>query len=200
MTLEVWIMFGVLLVFAVPLALISIYQPQYRRIEDVALFSRSINIEDFARVTDPGEEWLLRSSSSRREFKIIQRQRIRLCAEYLSRVSHNGQVIQGWSQTEYSLLKSRLSNPCDERVLLLWQLVEAATEMRMYTLIARAKVGLWLLLRADLLPVRFIPQLCDVRNAAGVNLVSAYRELIALAKEISQLYDPHWSEKIASLL
>lgn len=200
MTLEVWIMFGVLLVFGVPLALMSVYQPQYRQIEDVALFSRSLNIEDFGRITDPGEEWLLRNSTSQREFKIMQRQRMRLCAEYLSRVLHNSQVIQGWSEADHNLFNSRRSNPFDERVYLLWQLAETATEVRMYALIGRAKVGLWLLLRTDLLPVSLIPQLRAIRTAAGVDLVSQYQQLIDLAKKISQFYGPEWSEKIASVL
>src|SRR5215467_11676991 len=106
MTFELWVAFGVLILFAIPLARVTVYQRRYGRIEDVELFARPINLEDFERVADPAEEWLLRYSMSSREFRALKRQRTRLCAEHLSRMAHNAEIIQGWSQTACSALRT----------------------------------------------------------------------------------------------
>jgi len=82
MSLELWIASGALLLFAIPLARVTIYQRRYSRIEDVELFVRPLNFENFERLTDPAEEWSLRRSISNREFKELKRQKIRLWAEH----------------------------------------------------------------------------------------------------------------------
>jgi hypothetical protein len=142
MTLELWIVLGGLALFAISLARITIYQRRYWRIEDVELFVRPLNVEDFQRVTDPAEEWSLRLSTSGREFKKLKRQKTRLCAEHLSRMAHNAEIIQGWSYAAHSVLSANLPNPADERTYLMFQISETATEIRVYTLIAQLQVGL----------------------------------------------------------
>jgi hypothetical protein len=204
MTLELWIAFGALLLFAVPLARVTIYRRRYSRIEDVELFVRPLNLEDFERITDPATEWALRSSTSSREFKELKRQKTRLCAEHLSRMAHNAEVIQGWSQTAHSMLANlsdpMLSNPMDERLSLMSQVAETATEIRIYTLIARFQVGLWLALRADLLPLWLMPRLRGIRNTAGSDILTTYQQLTSLTKSVSRFYGPECSERICSVL
>src|SRR6185437_5197910 len=80
MTLELWVIVGGLLLFAIALIHVTVYQRQYSRIEDVELFIRPLNTQDFQRITDPAEEWCLRRSTSSHEFKKLKRQKTRLCA------------------------------------------------------------------------------------------------------------------------
>ncbi len=199
MTLELWIAFGILLLFAVPLARVTVYRRRYSRIEDVELFVRPLNLEDFERVTDPAAEWVLRSSTSNREFKELKRQKTRLCAEHLSRMAHNAEVIQGWSQAAYTMLSESLPDS-DERLALVSQVSETATEIRIYALIARLQVGLWLALRADLLPPQLMPRLCGVRTTVGSDILSTYQQLTVLTKSVSRFYGPECSERICSVL
>src|SRR4029077_10864086 len=101
-------------------------QRRYSWIEDVELFVRPLNFENFERLTDPAEEWSLRRSISSREFKELKRQKIRFCAEHLSRMAHNAEIIQGWSHIEHTLLSAKVPNPSDERIRLIFQITEAA--------------------------------------------------------------------------
>jgi hypothetical protein len=200
MTLDLWLAFGALLLFAIPFARVTIYQRRYSRIEDVELFVRPLKIEDFERLTDPAEEWSLRSSTSSREFKELKRQKIRLCAEHLSRMAHNAEIIQGWSHTAHTFLKAKISDPYDERVCLMFQITETATEIRVYTFITRLQVGLWLVLRADLLPLWLMPQLRGIRTTAGADILATYQQLTSLTKTVSRIYGPECSERISSIL
>src|SRR6185312_16207854 len=119
MTFELWVIVGGLLLFAIAFVYLTVYQRQYSRIEDVELFIRPLNTEDFQRITDPAEEWRLRRSTSRQEFKKLKRQKTRLCAEHLSRMAHNAEVIQGWSYAEYAALNAKSVSPADEHTHLM---------------------------------------------------------------------------------
>jgi hypothetical protein len=200
MTFELWVIVGGLLLFAIAFAHVTVYQRQYSRIEDVELFIRPLNTEDFQRITDPAQEWDLRRSTLPQEFKKLKRQKTRLCAEHLSRMAHNAEVIQGWSYAEYAALNSKLTNPGDERTHLMFQISETATEIRIYTLIAQVKVGLWLALRADLLPLWLMPPLRGIRITAGIDILAVYHRLTELTKAVSHLYGPECSERISSIL
>src|SRR5262249_52689303 len=200
MTFDLWIACGCLVLIIVPLARFTIYRRQYKRIEDVVSFARRLSIEDFERIIDPAEEWLLRRSMSHREFRHLQRQRMRLCWEYLSRVSHNCELLQGWSLHDHAVSASKVSNPADEKTYLLWDLSRTATEVRAFALVIRLKIGIWLLLRADLLPVPCIPRLGKIRATAGLDLLTTYQQVTDLAKKISQFYGPEWAERINSAL
>ncbi len=200
MALELWIAIGVAVLFAIPVARVTIYRRQYSRIEDVELFVRPINIEDFERVTDPAEDWLLRSSTSDCEFKKLKRQKTRLCAEHLSRMAHNAEVIQGWSHAAHMVLSTNVSAPSDERASLMFQISETATEIRICTVLARVQVGLWLVLRADVLPLWLMPQLRGIRIIAGADILASYQNLIRLTKTVSRFYGPECSERISSVL
>jgi hypothetical protein len=200
MTVDLWIVCGAIALMGLPIARFTIYQRRYRRIDDVVSFARRLSIEDFERITDPAEEWLLRRSMSIPEFKGLQRQRMRLCAEYLSRVAHNGEIIQGWSYRDHTIALSRIRNPGDEKTYLLWELSRTATEVRVFALITRIKVAIWLLLRADLLPIRMIPQLDTIRTTAGFNLLTSYQTMTDLAKKVSHFYGPEWSDRMNGVL
>ena len=200
MTFELWVAFGVLILFAIPLARVTVYQRQYGRIEDVELFARPINLEDFERVTDPAGEWWLRSATSSWEFRALKRQKTRLCAEHLSRMAHNAEIIQGWSHAACSMLRAKGHDSADERVRLMIQIAETATEIRICTFVARLRVGMWLALRADLLPLWLMPPLRGLRTSAGADILTSYQHLTQLTKTVSQYYGPDCSERISNIL
>jgi hypothetical protein len=55
-------------------------------------------------------------------------------------------------------------------------------------------------LRADLLPIRMIPQLDTIRTTAGFNLLISYQTMTDLAKRVSQFYGPEWSDRMNGVL
>ncbi len=199
MTVQLWIACGVLISMIIA-ARVTIYRRRYRHISDVATFARRLAIDDFERITDPAEEWVMRASLAGPEFRQFQRQRMCLCAEYLARVAHNAEVVQGWSNHEHSESMSRLRNPADKKTYLLWELAKTATEIRLYTLVMRLEVGLWLVLRLDLLPLPLVPRLDRIRTVAGRDLMVAYRTMVDLAKQVSQFYGSDWAEKMDTAL
>lgn len=200
MTLDLWIICAVGFLILVPLARFTIYRPQFNGIEDVVSFARKLNVEDFERITDPAEEWFLRRSTSRREFRQIQRKKMRLCAEYLSRVSHNGELLQGWGYHDHAISALKTVTPADEKTYLLRQLSETATEVRIFAVVRRMKLKIWLLARADLLPAPLIPTLGPIRKTDGVDLLVAYQRMIDLAKRLSEFYGPDWAERMEAVL
>ena len=176
-----------------------VLKSRYSGIEAAVLFMRRLDIFDFEQILDPAAEWSLRRVRER-EFRRLQRQRMRLCAEYLARVAHNAEVVQGWSNRDHSEAYERQRNPADEKTYLLWQLAKTATEVRLFALITRLEVGVWLLLRLDLLPLSLVPRLDKVRTMGGADLLITYRNMIDLAKTVSHYYGPDWSEKLNASL
>lgn len=199
MSIELWIVCGVVVLMAIP-AVRVIRPRRYRRIEDIVTFGRRLSIDDFERITDPAEEWVMRASLAGREFRELQRQRMRLCAEYLARVAHNAEVVQGWSNHEHSESMSRLRNPADPKTYLLWDLAKLATEIRIYTLVMRMELGFWLFLRLEFLPPALVPRLDRMRTVGGHDFLVVYKTMVDLAKEVSQFYGPDWAEKIGAAL
>jgi len=200
MSFDVWIALAALALALAMAVRFTVYKSGYSGIEDAVLFARQLPITDFEQVTDPAVEWSLRTSVSAREFKRLQRQRMRLCAEYLGRAVHNCEVVQGWSYSDHSLSLARRRNPEDEKTYLLGELSKAATEVRLFAAITRLRVGVWLLLRVDLLPSSLIPRLDTIRTVAGIDLLPAYQNMVDLAKRVSQFYGPDWVERINAAL
>jgi hypothetical protein len=114
-------------------------------------------------------------------------------------MAHNAEVIQGWSQAAHAMLSESIPDS-DERVVLMSQVSETATEIRIYSLIARMQVGLWLALRADLLPLGLMPRLLRVRTTAGSDILTTYQQLTSLTKSVSRFYGPECSERICNVL
>jgi hypothetical protein len=115
-------------------------------------------------------------------------------------MAHNAEIIQGWSYAAHSVLSANVPNPADEQTYLMFQISETATEIRVYTLIAQLQVGLWLALRADLLPLWLMPRLRSIRTTAGVDILTTYQRLTDLTKTVSRFYGPECSERISSVL
>lgn len=200
MSFDVWIALAALALALVMAVRFTVYKSGYSGIEDAVLFGRQLPISDFEQIIDPAVEWSLKSSVSAREFSRLQRQRMRLCAEYLGRAVHNCEIVQGWSYSDHSLSLARRGNPADEKTHLLGELSKAATEARLFAAITRLKVGFWLLLRLDLLPSSLIPRLDTIRTMAGLDLLASYQNMVDLAKKVSQFYGPDWVEKISAAL
>ena len=89
-----------LIVFVAALSAVMIFlvagrrhRAQLRSIEDFRARWQKVDIEAFANLVDPSEERFLQENLPPREFRTIQRQRLRAAWEYLARVGQNAQLM-----------------------------------------------------------------------------------------------------------
>jgi len=87
-----------LIAFAIiALFLVTFWSARGRRLgsDEVELTRqiRPVDLEAFRNLTDPTEEQFLREHLSEREFRTIQRERLRAAVEYVGGVSHNAGIL-----------------------------------------------------------------------------------------------------------
>ncbi len=93
----------------------------------------TVDLEAFCNLVDPAEEQYLREHLPATEFRCIQRQRLRAALDYIGGVSHNAAILLHVGQA------ARLSP--DPRVAeAARQLVDDAVRLRLYALVAAAKL------------------------------------------------------------
>jgi hypothetical protein len=93
----------------------------------------AVDLDAFRNLVDPDEEQYLREHLPPAEFRSIQRQRLRAALDYVAGVSHNAEILLHFGQA------ARLSP--DPRVAeAARQLVDDAVRLRLYALVAAAKL------------------------------------------------------------
>src|SRR5262249_33916914 len=117
-----------------------------RTIDDVTPFLRPAEASEFETLLDPVQEVNVRFLLSSLEFIAWQRKRFHLVREYLLRMSHNALVLIEWGNMEAAELETQGSQASQERLLLAQELVKAATEFRIYSVVALVTLKFWLLL------------------------------------------------------
>src|SRR6476661_10078136 len=145
--------FDLIIIFLVSIALlVAIYTViQFRgkfptrTLEDVTPFLRPAESQEIEALLDPGQETTFRLRMSPNEFAGWQRKRIHLMREYLLRMSHNALVLIEWGNMEAGDGDGEQLR-CSPRQLLAREMVQAATEFRLYSMLALAKLTFWLIL------------------------------------------------------
>jgi hypothetical protein len=191
---------GILLLFAVYIAFQYLVKFPKRTIDDVMPFLRPAEAQELESLLDPGVEASFRLRMSSQEFADWQRKRIHLMREYLLRMSHNSLVLIEWGNME--AMKNEGSDPvqCGEKQLLAQELVQAATEFRLYSMLALAKLTLWIVLPQ---PFKFLlssPSLPALRNVFGIDALGAYSRLKSAASGLSLAYDLNFHKELIGRL
>ena len=194
------VLVGILLLFAVYTAFQFLGKFPKRTIDDVTPFLRPAEPQEIESLLDPGQETTFRLRMAPQEFADWQRKRIHLMREYLLRMSHNALVLIEWGNMETLKDQERESTPCRERELLAQELVQAATEFRLYSMLALAKLTLWLLLPS---PFKFLlpsPSLPSLRQIFGIDALGSYQRLRAAASGLSMAYDNNFHNELVARL
>jgi hypothetical protein len=182
--LIVILLVGTLLLFAGYTAYQVLGRFPKRTSDDVAPFLRPAEPQELESLLDPGQETTFRLRMSQQEFTAWQRKRIHLMREYLLRMSHNALVLIEWGNMEAGDGDCEQLR-CSQKQLLARELVQAATEFRLYSMLALAKLTLWLTLP---FPFKFLfpsPSLPSLRNVFGINALGSYQRLKAAASGLS---------------
>jgi hypothetical protein len=188
---------GILLLFAIYTAIQFLGKHPKRTIDDVTPFLRTATPQELESLLDPAQEANFRLRMSPVEFTDWQRRRIHLMREYLLRMSHNALVLIEWGNME--ALKNE-GQSAASRQLLAQELVQAATEFRLYSFLALAKLKLWLVLP---FPFKFLlpaPSLPSLRNLFGIDAVGSYQRLKTAASGLSLAYNNHFHNELIEAL
>lgn len=171
-----------------------------RTIDDVTPFLRPAEAHEFEALLDPALEVNFRLRLAPDEFGSWQRKRLHLIREYLLRMSHNALVLIEWGNMEMAEQEGKEYQQCRERELLARELVQAATEFRLYSVLALAKIRFWLVVPSSLTFLISPPSLTRLRNVFGIGAISAYARLKTAAGDLSQLHSGNFQQDLLARL
>jgi hypothetical protein len=150
-----------------------------QQLDDLAARTRPVDLEAFRNLVDPGEEDFLHSNLLPRQFRAVQRERMRAALEYVQNASHNAAFLLRMGE-------SAARNPEPRIAQAGRQLIDSALRLRAYALLSAAK-----------LYVRIIfPQ---ARLSYG-RLADNYQHLSALASQLTLMQHPAQAARLSTLL
>ncbi|HKW19550.1 MAG TPA: hypothetical protein VJO35_18720 [Terriglobales bacterium] len=169
-------------------------------LDQVIRFARKLDTSELSRLFDADEEWGMRTLCSEKEFRRLQRERMRLAFEYVQRIGHNAELIQTWAATLYEEIRLKPRDEITEQDYLVWQLLELAGELRVYHLCAMVRIRIWLLLYAHRWPRPWMPRVAVLGKDNTFDVVSEYGRLIELSGCLSRTYGDHYCRELLSAL
>ena len=150
-----------------------------QRLDDLAGRTRPVDLEAFRNLVDPGEEDYLHSNLSSRQFRAVQRERMRAALEYVRNAAHNAAFLLRMGEAATQNVDPRIAQAGS-------QLVDSALRLRAYALLCAAK-----------LYVRMVfPQ---ARLSYG-RLADNYQHLSALAGQLTLMQHPTQAARLSTLL
>jgi hypothetical protein len=174
----------ILVLVALALLLLLLYMEgghnsSVKSLEDLAGHTRPVDIEAFRILMDPREEEYLRVNLLPREFRAIQRERLRAATEYIRNTAHNAAFLLR--------LGEAAARSADPRVALAGrQLIDSAVRLRAYALLSVAKLYLRIALP-------------EARLSYG-QLADNYQHLSGLAGQLVLMQQPTQAARLSALL
>lgn len=170
-----------------------------RTIDDVTPFLRPSEAHEFESLLDPAQEINFRLRLSPAEFAGWQRKRFHLMREYLLRMSHNALVLIEWGNMEAFEAEKSSGAELTQKQQLAQELVQAATEFRLYSLLALFKLKLWMLLPSFCF-LGQVPSLPRLRNVFGISALSSYSRLKTAAGSLGLAYSNNFQQDLLARL
>ena len=190
---------GILLLFAIYTAIQFRGKYPKRTIEDVTPFLRPAEHDELESLLDPAQETNFRVRMSPQEFADWQCRRIHLLREYLLRMSHNSLVLIEWGNME-AVETGNDAEAFRQRQLMAKELVQAATEFRLYSMLALVKLKLWLVLPSPFSLLLPSPSLPSMRHVFGIDALGSYQRLKTAASGLSMVHGLQFHEELLQRL
>jgi hypothetical protein len=131
--------------------------------------TRAVDIDAFRNLVDPDEERYLRRQLSAREFRSIHRERMMAATEYVRTASHNAMILM-------RLGEATRRHPDPEIARTGQELVNNATQLRLYSLLAMAKL---------------YTVICFPNAALSLGaMADRYERVSSLAARVGRMQDP----------
>lgn len=148
-------------------------------VDDLAGRTRPVDLEAFRNLVDPKEEDFLRANLLPREFRAIQRERIRSTMDYIRNTTHNAACLLR--------LGEAATRSADPRVAQAGrQLIDSALRLRAYALLSIARLYLRMVLP-------------EARLSFG-KLADNYQHVSVLAGQLALLEHPTRVGRLSALL
>jgi hypothetical protein len=148
-------------------------------LDDLVGRTRPVDIDAFRNLIDPAEEAFLRESLPVREFRAIQRERLRAALEYVGRAAHNAAILVRLGEVARLSLDPKIAEAGQ-------QLLDTALRLRLYALLATLKLYLGIALPGAHL-------------SAG-RLVDNYQHLSSLAGHLAFMQHPARASRLPAIL
>jgi hypothetical protein len=179
MILSFTLIFAALAILLLLLCLEGGHHSSLGRLDDLAGCTRPVDLEAFRNLVDPGEEDFLHSSLLPRQFRAVQRERMRAALEYVQNTAHNAGFLLRMGEAARRSSDPRIAQAGR-------QLIDSALRLRAYALLSAAK-----------LYVRIV--FPGARLSYG-QLADSYQHLSALASQLTLLQHPTQVARLSSLL
>lgn len=149
------------------------------RLEDLAGHTRPVDLEAFRNVVDPREEDFLRAHLLPRQFRSVQRERLRAALEYVQNSAHNAAVLLSVGEVATRSADPRIAHAGR-------QLIDSAWRLRAYALLFCAKLRLRIVFP-------------EARLSYG-RLAENYERLSTLAGQLTLMQNPSQAARLSTLL
>jgi hypothetical protein len=179
MILSFTLIFAALAILLLLLYLEGGYNSSVKQLEDLAGRTRPVDIEAFRNLVDPGEEDFLRTNLVRREFRAVQRERMRAALEYVRNTAHNAAFLMRMGEAARHSTDARIAQAGK-------QLIDDAMRLRAYALLSVAK-----------LYVRIV--FPEARLSYG-GLADNYQHLGVLASQLTLMQQPTQAARLSAFL
>jgi hypothetical protein len=138
-------------------------------LEDLLSRTRSVDVEAFRNLVDPEEERYLRRQLSGREFRALHRERMMAATEYVRAASFNAALLMRLGEATRHHADPEIARSGQE-------LVNNATQLRLYSLLALAKL---------------YAVICLPNAAVSVGaMADRYERVSGLAARVGRMQDP----------
>jgi hypothetical protein len=149
------------------------------RLDDLAGKTRPVDLEAFRNLVDPEEEDFLHSNLLPRQFRAVQRERMRAALEYVQNASHNAAFLLRMGEAAACNPEPRIAQAGR-------QLIDSALRLRAYALLSTAKLYLRIIFP-------------EARLSYG-RLADNYQHLSALASQLTLMQHPTQAARLSALL
>lgn len=150
-----------------------------RQVDDLAGNLQPVDLEAFRNLTDPEEQEFLRLNLTPRDFRFVQRQRLRAAAAYVACAARNASILLRLGEA------TRL-NPNPQVVEAGQQLIDTALRLRIFAFLALARLYLGILLPASRL--------------SPADIADRYQQLSGLLTQLGRLQYPGRGARISATI
>jgi hypothetical protein len=148
-------------------------------LEDLVGRTRPVDLEAFRNLIDPAEEEFLRAKLPPRDFRAVQRERLRAAVDYVQSASHNAAILLRLGEAA-----ARSADPSVAAAG--QQMIDRAIRLRLYALLSTVKLYIGVALPG-------------ARLSTG-RLVESYQQLSGLASQLALMQHPARAARFSSVL
>ena len=168
-----------------------------RTIRDVPAFLQPVDSASMIQLLNAETEEYLHSAMTSLALRLEQRRSLHFLREHLMRMSHNAHILLEWSNAE---LKREIvgQNEADSECYrdCARRLHTAAVEFRLYAVLSRIKINMWLAFRTQAWLPLSAPSLADLSQVAGLRFFTLYSNLTRAVSELGRHYGNEFRDEL----